>query len=67
MLNEWKLPVGVPEYDEMWEGMVLEQNGDELYLHLGLDSPPEVWSIKLGGNTTENSNTTQWTLPRCAS
>ena len=66
MLNEWVLPVSVAEFDKQWEGMYLDQNGDELYLHLSLDSPPEVWSIKLGGVTTPNSETAQWSLPRCA-
>jgi hypothetical protein len=66
MLNEWALPVSVAEFDKQWEGMYLDQNGDELYLHLALDSPPEVWSIKLGGVITPNSETAQWSLPRCA-
>ena len=66
MLNEWALPVSVSEFDKQWEGMYLDQNGDGLYLHLALDSPLEVWSIKLGGVTTLNSDTAQWTFPRCA-
>ena len=55
MLNEWALPVSVSEFDKQWEGMYLDQNGDGLYLHLALDSPLEVWSIKLGGVTTPNT------------
>lgn len=67
-VNEWSLPVSVPFYDNQWEGMRLEQNGNELYLHLTLDSPPEVWSIKLEGDTSANSaRGGQWKLPKCAS
>jgi hypothetical protein len=66
MVNEWVLPVGVPEFDMKWEGMYLDQDGDELHLHLSLDSPPEVWSIKLGGDTAPNSKKAEWSLPRCA-
>ena len=50
----------------MWEGMRLEQNGNELYLHLALDSPPQLWTIKLAGKTTANSPGGQWELPKCA-
>jgi len=67
-VNEWNLPVGEAYYDESWEAMRLEQNGDELYLHLGLDSPPQVWTIKLEGDTSPDTvNSGQWVLPKCAS
>jgi len=51
----------------MWEGMRLEQDGNELYLHLALDSPPEVWTVKLEGDTSPTSASGQWKLPGCAS
>jgi len=66
-VNEWNLPVSVAFYDNQWEGMRLEQNGNELYLHLTLDSPPEVWTIKLVGDTSANSaRGGQWKFPKCA-
>jgi len=64
-VNEWDLPVAAVFYDEMWEGMRLEQDGNQLYLHLALDSPPQVWTLKLEGDTSPGSG--QWELPKCAS
>lgn len=64
MVNEWKLPVGAPLYDKEWEGMYLEQIGNELILHLALDTPAAVWSIKL--DNSQGSSSAQWAFPRCA-
>jgi len=65
-VNEWNLPVGEAFYDKYWEGMRLQRDGNDLYLHLALDSPPQVWTIKLKGETSTNSPAGQWRLPRCA-
>jgi hypothetical protein len=68
MVNEWFLPHSKVGFESEWEGMELEQSGDELYLHLTLDSPPEIWTIKLEGETSpESAGNGQWRFPQCAS
>ena len=62
LVQETKLPVAVEGYEKQWEGMNLQRKDGELILHLALDSPPQVWSIKL----TEKS-AGGWELPSCAS
>ena len=62
LIQETELPVAVEGYEKQWEGMNLQRKDGELILHLALDSPPQVWSIKL----TEKS-AGEWELPSCAS
>jgi len=66
LVNEWAVPVGKRNYETEWEGMRLQQSGDDLYLHLGLDSEPQIWSIKLDGETSANAPPGQWIFPKCA-
>jgi SPX domain protein involved in polyphosphate accumulation/uncharacterized membrane protein YidH (DUF202 family) len=66
-MNEWLLPVRKEGFENNWEGMQLEQNGDDLYLHLTLDTPGEIWTLKLGGETSADGVAAKWTLPSCAS
>ena len=62
MIQETKLPVAVEGFEKQWEGMELQRKDGDLILHLALDSPPQVWSLKLesvqGG--------AGWKLPPCA-
>lgn len=68
-VNKWKLPVAVENFERTWEGMRLEEDGTDLYLHLALDSPPQLWTIKVGDTTNfpwTNSTGAHWDLPECA-
>lgn len=67
MVNQWPLPSVGSSFDKQWEGMCLQQNGNELYLHLALDTPPEIWTLKLQGNTSPNAGCGEWKFPSCAS
>ena len=62
LVQETKLPVAVEGYEKQWEGMNLQRKDGELILHLALDSPPQVWSIKLTEKAAGG-----WELPSCAS
>ena len=64
LVQETKLPVAAEGFEKEWEGMRFQRKGGELILHLVLKSPPQVWSIKLGGNTSRGAG---WELPACAS
>ena len=64
LVQETKLPVAAEGFEKEWEGMRFQHKGGELILHLVLKSPPQVWSIKLGGNTSRGAG---WELPTCAS
>jgi len=66
-INEWLLPVVKENFENNWEGMHLEQNGNDLYLHLTLDTPGQIWTLKLDGQTSADSIGAQWKLPACAS
>lgn len=63
MIQETKLPVAAVGYEKQWEGMRLQRKDGDLILHLALDSPPQLWSIKLDENETADG----WELPSCAS
>eukprot|EP01083_Nonionella_stella_P010862 30894_1 len=63
MVQEIKLPIAVEGFEKQWEGMRLQRKDGELLLHLALDSPPQVWSLKL----TEKEGIGHWELPSCAS
>ena len=66
LLSEWK----VPQYSKQWEGMALERrepqlrggSGGQLFLHLTLDSPPQVWSLAV----QEGLQRGEIVLPDCA-
>merc|ERR1740124_365786 len=60
---DWLLPVAVESYGDFWEGMRLEKVGSEVYLHLALDSPPQLWTIKL---ETGNLKGGPHQFPKCA-
>lgn len=62
LVQETKLPVAVEGYEKQWEGMNLQRKDGELILHLALDSPPQVWSLKLTEKAADG-----WELPSCAS
>jgi len=62
LVHEIKLPIAVEGYEKQWEGMRLQRKNGDLILHLALDSPPQVWSLKL----TEKEGGL-WELPSCAS
>jgi uncharacterized membrane protein YidH (DUF202 family) len=78
MVQEIDLPIAELDSEEEWEGMRLERIAreggagnnlrgstslsDALVLHLALDTPAQVWSIRLD----EDEGTRQWTLPDCA-
>ena len=62
LVQETKLPVAVEGYEKQWEGMNLQRKDGELILHLALDSPAQVWSIKL-----KEKSAGEWELPSCAS
>jgi hypothetical protein len=65
LVKEWKLPVAVDGFEREWEGMQLQRKGDELVLHLSLDTPAQVWSLLLNGGSVEGD--TDWSFPSCAS
>jgi uncharacterized membrane protein YidH (DUF202 family) len=70
-LSKWKLP----PVSKQWEGMALERrhydgvgglrgsHGGGLWLHLTLDSPPQVWSVAV----REGNERGKVVLPHCAS
>mmetsp|Transcript_16107 Transcript_16107/g.30423 ORF Transcript_16107/g.30423 Transcript_16107/m.30423 type:complete len:191 (+) Transcript_16107:2601-3173(+) len=64
MIQETKLPIPVKNFEKQWEGMRLQRKNGDLILHLALDTPPQLWSIKLEENTGSGSG---WKLPSCAS
>ena len=63
IVQEIKLPIAVEGFEKQWEGMRLQRKDGELLLHLALDSPPQVWSLKV----TEKEGLGHWKLPSCAS
>ncbi len=65
IVKEWKLPVGVEGFEREWEGMQFQRKGDELVLHLALDTPAQVWSLLLDGGSVQGD--TGWSFPSCAS
>ena len=65
LVKEWKLPVAVEGFEREWEGMQFQRKGDELVLHLALDTPAQVWSLLLDGGSEQGD--TGWSFPSCAS
>jgi hypothetical protein len=63
MIQETKLPVAVKNFGKQWEGMRFQRKNGDLILHLALDTPAQVWSIKL----QENAGNAGWKFPSCAS
>lgn len=64
MIQETKLPIPVKNFEKQWEGMRFQRKNGDLILHLALDTPPQIWSIKLEENTGSGLG---WKLPSCAS
>lgn len=62
MVQETMLPVAVEGFEKQWEGMELQRKDGDLILHLALDSPPQVWSLKL----ESAQGGAGWRLPSCA-
>ena len=65
LVKETKLPVAAKGFGRQWEGMQFQRKGDELVLHLSLDTPAQVWSLLLDGGHDQGD--TGWNLPSCAS
>jgi hypothetical protein len=64
MIQETKLPIPVKNFEKQWEGMRFQRKNGDLILHLALDTPAQIWSIKLEENTGSGLG---WKLPSCAS
>lgn len=78
MLSEFALPPVAGGFDKQWEGMALQRGPggslgslesmlrypaqSALTLHLCLDSPPQIWSIRVN----EGNSKGHLTLPSCA-
>ncbi|KAL3796444.1 hypothetical protein HJC23_004241 [Cyclotella cryptica] len=79
VVQETTLPVAVEGSEREWEGMYFQRinnvssgglrgstsGSGDLVLHLALDTPGQVWSLKLD-EMDGNSPAPRWNLPQCA-